>query len=81
VGLHAYAILYLWAYDLSAAGAKKQRKWLIDYARKMRLSFAKGESVNRRDTSFDEAIELLLPELGEHLSSAFGTDLMVDDAR
>lgn len=74
------AALQCAAYDLSAAGAKKQRKWLIDYARKMRLSFDKSQSVYRRDTSFDEAIELLYPDHGEELSSAFGTDLMDDDA-
>ena len=80
VGLHAYAILYLWAYKTyRPAMPEKQRKWLIDYARKIKLSFAKGESVYRRDTSFDEAIEVLFPELGEHLTSTFGTDLMDDE--
>ena len=79
VGLHAYAILYLWAYKTyRPATPEKQRKWLIDYAYKIKLSFAKGESVYRRDTSFDEAIELLFPELGGQLSSTFGTDLMDD---
>jgi hypothetical protein len=59
---------------------EKQRKWIIDYARKIKLSFARGESVYRRDTSFDEVIDVLFPELGEHLSNPFGTDLMDDES-
>ncbi|HRI93009.1 MAG TPA: DUF6035 family protein [Accumulibacter sp.] len=80
VGLHAYSILYLWAYKTyRPTMPEKQGKWLIDYARKIKLSFARGELVYRRDTSFDEAIDVLFPELGEHLSSPFGTDLMDDE--
>ncbi len=80
VGLHAYAILYLWAYKTyRPAMPERQRKWLIDYARKIKLSFAKGESIYRRDTSFDEAIEVMFHELGGHLSSPFGTELMDDE--
>ncbi len=80
VGLHAYAVLHLWAYKTyRPAMPEKQRHWLINYARKIKLSLGKRESVYRRDTSFDEAIELLFPELAEHLSSPFGTDLMDDE--
>lgn len=80
VGQHAYAVLHLWAYKTyRPAMPAKQRRWLIDYAHKIKQSFDKGESVYRRDTSFEEAIDLLFPELGEHLSSSFGTDLMAED--
>ena len=80
VGLHAYAVLHIWAYKTyQPAMPAKQRQWLIEYAHKIKLSIDKAESDYRRDTSFDEAIEVLLPELGEHLSSPFGTDLMGDE--
>lgn len=52
---------------------------LLSFIANQELSFARGELVYRRDTSFDEAIDVLFPELGEHLSSPFGTDLMNDE--
>lgn len=74
VGLHAYAVLYLWAYKTyRPAMPGKQRQWLIDYGRRIKRSVTNGEEVYRRDTSLDEAIGLLFPELGEELSSTFGT--------
>lgn len=77
VGKHAYAVLHLWAYKTYRPPMpEKQRQWLIDYGRKVKKSLDSGESVYRRDTWFDKAIELLFPELGEHLSSTFGTDMM-----
>jgi hypothetical protein len=76
VGQHAYAVLHLWAYKTyRPAMPEKQRQWLIDYGRKVKKSLDSGEPVYRRETRFDEAIELLFPELGEQLSSTFGTDM------
>lgn len=81
VGLHAYAILYLWAYKTyRPAMSVKHQKWLSQYAHKIKDSFINGESIYRRDTSFDKSIGLLFPELDQHLLSQFGTDLMDDEA-
>ena len=42
----------------------------------VKRSLESGETVNRRDTSFDEMIGLLFPALEGSLSGPFGTDLM-----
>ena len=77
VGKHAYAVLHLWAYKTyRPAVSEKNRRWLVEYARKIKASFASGETIYRRDTSLDEAIGLLFAELEEHLSGPFGTDMM-----
>lgn len=79
-GPHGYAILYLWAYKARRpAMSESNRKWLIAYSHKIALSFERGELVYRRDTSFDQAAELLFPKLKPFLASAFGTDMMKDD--
>lgn len=79
VGKHAYVVLYLWAYKIyRPLVTGKQRQWLSDYARKVKRSLESGEWIYRRDTSFDEAVSLLFPELGELLTGPFGTDLMHD---
>lgn len=80
VGKHAYAVLHLWAYKTyRPMVSEKHRRWLIDYAREVKRSLESGETVYRRDTSLDEAIGLLFPELEEQLSGPFGTDLMNND--
>ena len=79
VGKHAYAVLHLWAYKTyRPTVSEKHRRWLVDYAREVKRSLESGETAYRRDTSFDEAIGLLFPELEEQLSGPFGTDLMSD---
>lgn len=77
VGQHAFAILHLWAYKAyRPAVSEKNRRWLAEYAHEIKRSLGDGGTTYRRDTSHDEAICLLFPELEEDLSGPFGTDLM-----
>lgn len=72
---HAFSILFLWAYKLwKPTVSDKNRKWLKDYAHKVKLSIEAGETTYRRMTAFDEAIGLLFPELDKELATSFGTD-------
>ena len=80
VGKRAYAVLHLWAYKTyRPTVSEKHRRWLSAYAREVKRSLESGETIYRRDTSFDEVIGLLFPELEEQLSGPFGTDLTNND--
>lgn len=69
----AFAIVYLWAYkEYSPRVTDKNRKWLREKARDIKISIERGEATWRRHTGYDEAICLLFPELEEHLSTSFG---------
>ena len=73
VGQHAFAILYLWAYKAyMPTVSEKNRQWLRDYAHKVKRSVEEGEDKYRRYGGFDEAIELLFPELEADLKTDFG---------
>jgi competence CoiA-like predicted nuclease len=73
VGKHAFAILYLWAYKAyRPTVSDKNRQWLKNYAHKVKRSIDAGEETFRRYAGFDEAIELLFPELEVDLSTEFG---------
>lgn len=73
VGQHAFAILYLWAYKAYRPTVSvKNRKWLKDYAHKIKSSVDTGENTYRRYGGFDEAIVLLFPELEADLATDFG---------
>jgi len=47
---------------------------IVDYAHRIERSLAWCLYVYSRDNSFDEAIDLLFPNLREHLSSPLATD-------
>jgi hypothetical protein len=73
IGHHAFAIVYLWAYKAyRPAVSEKNRNWLKEYAHKVKKSVDAGEVTFRRYTGFDEALELLFPELQVHLGTEFG---------
>lgn len=73
VGKHAFVILYLWSYKTyQPAVSEKHRKWLRDYAHKVKRSVDAGEETYRRYAGYDEAIGSLFPELEEDLGTPFG---------
>lgn len=73
IGKHAYAILYLWAYKYYQPPVNpKNRKWLSDFAHRLKESIDAGETVYKRYCGYDEAVVLLFPELEEQMSLSFG---------
>ena len=79
IGQHAFAILYLWAYKaFRPSVSDKNRRWLKDYAYNVKRSVEATELKYRRHVGFDEAIELLFPELSDDLCSEFGVKQSID---
>lgn len=80
VGKHANAVLYLWAYKIYRPQVtQKNKRWLSNYAHEVKRSLENREATYLRDTSLDETIELIFPELQELLAGPFGTRLMFSD--
>ena len=52
----------------------KQWQWRDNLAKEIKRSIESSEAIFRRATYYDEAIELLFPEMEEKLSSSFATD-------
>lgn len=70
---YPYAILFLWAYKIyRPVVTSKNRKWLAEYAGKIKESIEAGEDSYLRYEGYDEAIALLFPELASQLESSFG---------
>lgn len=73
IGQHAFAILYLWAYKTyRPTVSEKNRQWLKDYAHKVKRSVDAREYTFRRYAGYDEALELLFPELEFYLGTEYG---------
>lgn len=73
VGNHAFAIMYLWAYKAYKPDmTPKNKRWLLDYAYKIKASIERGENTYRRFNGYDGVIRSLFPEMIEFIDPEFG---------
>lgn len=73
--VYGFAVIYLWASDVYQIPLnEKQRQWRKTLAHKIKHSVDGGETTYRRITYYDEAIELLFPELESKLRSSFAVE-------
>jgi hypothetical protein len=79
VGKHAFAIIYLLAYKIYKPSVNdKNKRWIQEYAYKVKDSVKSGDQTYRRYGDFDTVIALLFPELGDELISEFALQALFD---